>query len=236
MLLVCGTVVALYSPWLQEALRSKIVERMNLRPGVEMTLDSFRLGFPLELRLDGLSLVQNGDTLVAASGLSASVGLVSLLEGEAMVNELKLHDGRFVMGSPDSAMYMTVVARELALEPVSVALKNMAVSIESGVIDGATVAWRFARHRRHSVQAVRSHGDEHKAGKSRAPRLHIQHEASACNRLARRDYSRWQADRRAHRPQVAARQARMLQRAGARGCLYSPRPGDGGSDTDGGDR
>ena len=140
MLLVCGTVVALYSPWLQEALRSKIVERMNLRPGVEMTLDSFRLGFPLELRLDGLSLVQNGDTLVAASGLSASVGLVSLLEGEAMVNELKLHDGRFVMGSPDSAMYMTVVARELALEPVSVALKNMAVSIESGVIDGATVA------------------------------------------------------------------------------------------------
>ncbi len=139
-LLVVGTVVALYSPWLQEELRAKIVERMNLRPGVEMTLDSFRFGFPLKLSLGGLSLVQQGDTIIAASELSTSVGLLPLLKGEAKVSEVSLSDARFVMGSPDSAMYMTIAARSLDLRPVTVGLKDMAIDIESGDISDATVS------------------------------------------------------------------------------------------------
>ncbi|MDE6367942.1 MAG: hypothetical protein K2K94_01730, partial [Muribaculaceae bacterium] len=73
------------------------------------------------------------------SELTASVSLWPLLKGEAKVSEIKLSDGRFVMGSPDSAMYMTVNARSLDLQPVSVKLENMAIDIERGALDGVTV-------------------------------------------------------------------------------------------------
>lgn len=138
-LLVSGTILALYSPWLQEELRSRVVEQMNRREGIAMSLDKFKFGFPLELTLGGLSLAQQGDTVMAASELTASVSLLPLLKGEAKVSEIKLTDGRFVMGSPDSAMYMTVDARSLDLQPVTVTLKNMAIDIERGSLDGVTV-------------------------------------------------------------------------------------------------
>ncbi len=138
-LLVSGIILALYSPWLQEELRSRVVEQMNTHEGIEMSLDKFKFGFPLDLTLSGLSLAQQGDTVIAASELTASVSLWPLLKGEAKVSEIKLTDGRFVMGSPDSAMYMTIDARSLDLQPVTVTLKNMAIDIEQGTLDGVTV-------------------------------------------------------------------------------------------------
>lgn len=138
-LLLTGTVITLYSPWMQESIRTKLVEKMNSRPGIAMSLDSFRFGFPLRLTLGGLSLAQEGDTIVAASELSASVALFPLLKGEAEVKELSLNDGRFRMGAPDSAMFMTLAANEITLRPVKVGLKDMAIDIESGTLDGVKV-------------------------------------------------------------------------------------------------
>ncbi len=138
-LLLVGTVVALYSPWLQEMIRGKIVERMNAREGVEMSLDSFKFGFPLNVSLGGLSLAQNGDTIVAASELRTSVALWPLLKGEAEVGELALSDGRFRLGAPDSAMFMTISADELSLSPVNVELERMAINIERGALKGGVV-------------------------------------------------------------------------------------------------
>lgn len=138
-LLVVGTVMTLYSPWMQDTLREKIVERMNSVDGMSMTLESFKLGFPLDLSLGGLSLVQNGDTLVAASGLEASVSVLPLLKGEAYIDAVSLDNGRFRMGAPDSAMFMTIAAERINLQPVTVGLKDMAIDIPEGVLDGATV-------------------------------------------------------------------------------------------------
>ena len=104
-----------------------------------MTLDSFSFRFPLRLTLGGLSLVQQNDTIVAASELSASVALLPLLKGEAEVKDLSLSEGRFRMGNPDSAMFMTIAAKEIALRPVKIGLKNMAIDIESGTLYGARV-------------------------------------------------------------------------------------------------
>lgn len=139
-LLAFGTIVALYSPWMQETVRQKLVEKMNSQDGVTMTLDRFRLGFPLKLTLDGLSLAQDGDTIVAAGELTASVSLWKLIEGTAKVSEIGLKDGRFRLGTPDSAMYMTIAGRDLALGSVEVGLNDMSIDIESGRLDGLNVA------------------------------------------------------------------------------------------------
>ena len=138
-LLVGGTIITLYSPWMQESIRGRVVEKMNSLPGISMSLDDFSVSFPLTLNLRGLSFVQQGDTIVAADRLSASVALLPLIKGDATVKELTLNDGRFRMGAPDSAMFMTIAGREIALSPVKVGLKNMAIDIEEGSFDGVTV-------------------------------------------------------------------------------------------------
>ena len=138
-LLLTGTIITLYSPWMQESIRTRLVEKMNSYPGTAMTLDSFSFHFPLRLTMGGLSLVQQNDTIVAASELSASMALLPLLKGEAEVKDLSLSEGRFRMGNPDSAMFMTIAAKEIALRPVKIGLKNMAIDIESGTLYGARV-------------------------------------------------------------------------------------------------
>lgn len=138
-LLVVGTIVAVYSPWVQDSARIKLVEVMNRRTGVDMSLDRFRLSFPLDLSLEGLCLANQGDTLIAAGRLDASVALLPLLKGEAQVKDLALDSGRFVLGGPDSAMYMVVEARSIALQPVKVRLSDMDIEAGHGTLDGLTL-------------------------------------------------------------------------------------------------
>lgn len=140
LLLVAGAVAALYSPWLQDCMREKIVQRINSVEGLSMTLDGFRLSFPIDLSLEGVSIAEFGDTIVAASSLDASVAIGPLLKGKLAVEDLNVNDGRFRMGAPDSTMFMTIEAHHIGLSPVTVALRDMAVDISRGVFDGATVA------------------------------------------------------------------------------------------------
>lgn len=139
-LLMAGVLVTVYSPWLQDALKDKIVERMNGRQGITMSLDRFRLSFPLCLSVDGLCLTEGGDTILAAGNADASVALLPLLRGEAEVSGLSLSDARYRMGAPDSAMFMTIAVRRAALDPVTVGLKDMSIRLEKGMLDGAAVS------------------------------------------------------------------------------------------------
>lgn len=140
LLLVGGTVMALYSPWLQNSLRTKLVERINSTPGMSMTLDEFRLSFPLDLSLSGLCMAQNGDTLVAASQVDVSVSPLPLFKGIVEADVLEISGTRFRMGEPDSAMYMTVAVDRLKFNPASVRLSDMAIDIYDGHISGGTVS------------------------------------------------------------------------------------------------
>lgn len=125
LLLVAGTVVSLYSPWLQETLRTHLVDALNRDGKADWSLDSFRLRFPLSLDLGGLAVVSGGDTIVAAGRLEADVALLPLLKGEIELSTLEAEGARYVMGAPDSAMYMTLAAGSLSLSPASVRLSDM---------------------------------------------------------------------------------------------------------------
>ena len=138
-LLVVGTVISLYSPWLQQSLRAKIVERLNSRPGLSVSLDEFSIRFPLTVRVGGLSLAQNGDTLIAARRLDADISLLPLIKGKVSSPEIDLDGGRFTLGSPDSAMYMVIDGRAISLNDVSVGLGDMSIDIGRGRLDGAKV-------------------------------------------------------------------------------------------------
>ncbi|MBD5233853.1 MAG: hypothetical protein HDS65_06700 [Bacteroidales bacterium] len=139
-LLLCGLLILLYSPWSQSIIKEAITNKFNGSDGLEIKLETFRLRFPLKLDLGGVSLVQNGDTMVVARSLSADVALLPLLKGEADITEASLYGAYYKMGSPDSAMYMTIQADTLNLAPVSVGLKDMDIKVKEGRIAGGRVA------------------------------------------------------------------------------------------------
>lgn len=138
-LLVFGLIFTLYSPWAQNELRTALVNKLS-DGDTQFVLDHFALRFPLTLEVGWLRVVSAGDTLVAARSLQAEASLLPLLAGKAEVERLQLLGGRFVMGSPDSAMYMTVSADSLAFAPVMVELADMAIELPRGIISGGRLA------------------------------------------------------------------------------------------------
>ncbi|MDE6331189.1 MAG: hypothetical protein K2L80_01155, partial [Muribaculaceae bacterium] len=138
-LLATGVILALYSPWLQETGRRKVVEMMNSRPGVSFRLDSFRLRFPLVVDLRNLCFVSDGDTIAAAGMVHADIDPLPLLDGNASVRTLLAHDARYTMGSPDSAMYMKIKAGRIGLRPATVNLGNMGIELTEADLDDGRV-------------------------------------------------------------------------------------------------
>ena len=67
-LLIAGSILALYSPWTQETLRRAVTERFSDPEDVQICLESIRLRPPLRLELAGLDIVQHRDTVISAVG------------------------------------------------------------------------------------------------------------------------------------------------------------------------
>lgn len=138
-LLFAAVVVLLYSPWSQDEIRRGVVGIMN-RSGIEMSLEDFSLKFPFDVDLAGLSLKTPDGMDVKASRLEASVNPLGLLKGAVDINSVLLKDGKFTIGAPDSAMYMTVAGREIELEDASVGLGDMTINVSDGAIRGGRLS------------------------------------------------------------------------------------------------
>lgn len=139
LLLVTGVVVMLYSPWAQDNLRIALLRKMN-SGDTELRLDSFRLRFPLTVEASGVAMISHGDTLMAASSLSADVALLPLFTGRVRVGEVLAENAAYRMGAPDSALYMVIDARRIALDGVGVCLSDMSIRLDDGLISGGRLA------------------------------------------------------------------------------------------------
>lgn len=138
-LLFTGLVFLLYSPRIQDTIRTELLTRLNKEPGIEARLDTLDIRFPMDVKLAGLMFASNGDTLVAARSARVEINPWSLLYGTADVSRAALYDATYKMGNADSIMEMSIRARELKLQPASVRLASMAINIENGTINGGCV-------------------------------------------------------------------------------------------------
>lgn len=139
-LLALGFLLILYSPWGQNRLRESALSWINSRPGIEAKIDNFSLIFPLGVDIDGLQMVQNGDTVLAAGKLQADVALMPLLRGTADIDRLFISEARMQMGNPDSLMMMVIKADTLDIAPARVTLSSMDIDLKKGLIAGALVS------------------------------------------------------------------------------------------------
>lgn len=136
-LLATGVLTLLYSPWAQDNIRQALVRSFRSADGSsELVLESLELRFPLSLSLGGLAMTENGDTVIAAQKADIDVKLLPLLKGEVKIDKARLENARFRSGVPDSATYMDINANDILLQPASVRLADMDISLDNGYISG----------------------------------------------------------------------------------------------------
>ena len=140
LLLVLGIVQVAYSDWFQDKLRVELVSRVNASGDVKVALNHLSIDFPLDVQLEGLSVVEpQNDTLIAAKKVTASVALMPLLYGCVEVDEASLVDARYRMGNVDSAMFMKIIASRLSIKDASVGLASSDVNLTQAEIQGGRV-------------------------------------------------------------------------------------------------
>lgn len=119
--------VALYIPPVQTLVKNIACNVVKKSTGMDISIDRFRLRWPLDVELDGVSVVEaTGDTMVRARSAVADVKLLPLLHLDVQLNKLELLEGYYRMVSPDSSMIMTIDAGLVRLDNRSSA--NIAAS------------------------------------------------------------------------------------------------------------
>ncbi len=120
--------VLLYVPPVQTFVKNVACSVVKKSTGLDVKIDLFRLKFPLDVSLQGVSVVEaTGDTMVYAREVIADVKLLPLVDLDVKINKLKLLDGYYRMVSPDSSMVMKIKAGELNVDGKSSA--NIATSL-----------------------------------------------------------------------------------------------------------
>lgn len=109
--------VMIYIPPVQTLLKNVACNVVRSSTGMDVSIDKFRLKFPLDVSLQGVSVVEaGGDTMVNAREVIADVKLLPLLRLDVKVNRLLLNDGYYRMVSADSSMIMTIRAGYLDVD------------------------------------------------------------------------------------------------------------------------
>ena len=117
LLVVIAIPVALYIPPVQTALKNLACKIVKDKTGMEVSIDEFRLRFPLDIDLKGVRVVEAaGDTMVRAKDAVVGVRLLPLISLNVEVDKLRLEEGYYRMVSPDSSMIMKIKAGLLEIK------------------------------------------------------------------------------------------------------------------------
>ncbi|MDE5887358.1 MAG: translocation/assembly module TamB domain-containing protein [Muribaculaceae bacterium] len=128
--------VLLYVPPVQTLVKNVACNVVRKSTGMDIKIDRFRLKWPLDLSLQGVSIVEaTGDTMVYAKEVIADVKLMPLLKLDAQINKLRLLDGAYRMVSPDSSMILKIKAGLLEVDDKSSAnISNMDILLNKAYL------------------------------------------------------------------------------------------------------
>ena len=142
LLIVLLIPVLLYVPPIQDAAVKIACDVVRDKTGMDVHIDKFRLKFPLDIDLKGVSVVEaTGDTMVMAKEAVVGVKLLPLVHLDVDVEKLKLIDGYYRMVSPDSSMIMKIKAGLLALEtPADFNIKSSRLLLDKANLENGDIS------------------------------------------------------------------------------------------------
>ena len=116
--------VLLYTPPVQKFAVDKAAEILSEEMGMDVTVESVHLKFPLDLSMGGLLAIQEGDTVVYARELDISVKALPLFQLKAEVDDIHLYDAKLnTKGLIDACVVKGTLA-EMSLDSHSTDIKN----------------------------------------------------------------------------------------------------------------
>ncbi len=129
-------VVLLYVPPVQDFVKNVACGYVYKSTGMRIQVDRFRLRFPLNLSLQGVTVLdQHADTMVNAREVIADVDLRPLLSLDVRPKKLSLVDGYYRMVSPDSSMILSVRAGRIDADDKSFAnLRTSEINLNKAVV------------------------------------------------------------------------------------------------------
>ena len=134
--------VLLYVPPIQTAVKDLACDIVKDKTGMDISIDRFRLKFPLDVSLQGVSVTEaSGDTMVQAGEAIADIRLLPLLKLDVRVNKLQLKNGFYRFVSPDSSMIMKIRARFLEVDDrSSVNISKSDILLNKAVLEGGDIS------------------------------------------------------------------------------------------------
>lgn len=105
-MLVILVPILLYVPFVQDIAKDIAVKELSESTGMDISLERFRLKFPLTVSLDRFVALENGDTLISARRADLDLAVMPLFKGRAEVNSLSVEDAGYRLNNPDSAIYL----------------------------------------------------------------------------------------------------------------------------------
>lgn len=134
--------VLVYVPFIQDWLKDAACGIVSRTTGMTVSIDRFRLKWPLDVQLDGvLVLTQTGDTMMQARSLVADVKMLPLLKLDAQINRVSLLDGKYIMVSEDSSMTLRLRAGALEFTQGSdIDLKSSRIALKKPVLRDADIS------------------------------------------------------------------------------------------------
>jgi hypothetical protein len=116
--------VLIYLPPVQKYAVDKAAEMLSEETGMEVTVESVCLKFPLDLSMGGILALEDGDTVVAARELDISVKALPLFYLQAEVDGIHLYDAKVnTKGMIDACVVKGTLA-ELSLDSHSTDIEN----------------------------------------------------------------------------------------------------------------
>lgn len=134
--------MAVYIPPVQTLLKDIACNIVGRSTGMQVSVERFRLKFPLDVQLDGVKIIEaTGDTMVTARSLVADLKIIPLLSLDARINKLELIDASYRMLSTDSSMTLRLKARYLrTASGTQFDLKHMHLNLKRPVLRNASVS------------------------------------------------------------------------------------------------
>lgn len=131
--------ILIYMPFVQDFARKIACRELSESTGMDISLESFRLRFPLDISLENLNVVQKGDTLIAARKANVDVAVMPLFKGTVQVDDLSLEGAKYLMNNPDSAVCLRARIDRFASTGTNLGFDMQNINVGATVLDGADV-------------------------------------------------------------------------------------------------
>ncbi len=132
--------ILLYIPFVQNLAKDIAISRLEQSTGMDINVDYLRLRFPLDVELNGLTIVETtGDTLLSARSANIDVAFWLLLRSSLKVSEAELQDAFYRLNTPDSAVYMLAHIDRFTTVGTGMKFNMESINVGQTVLDGGDI-------------------------------------------------------------------------------------------------